>query len=467
MRRRRIFLGAVVVVFIALISAAVVAIRNAVVYQEMLETVEVSTFYPGITIDGIDVSGMTLQQAAQSWAQKESELRAAYGVSIVADDKTFSVDDELAGLSFNAQEIIEDAFSIGREGTLDERYYVTQQLKELGRDYQTTMQYDLLPVRDAIVAFCEENSDFPVNSEIQEFDFSEREFIFTESRGGRVANIDEIADAAIRLLENGEYGQTLTATYSNAEPTVTGEQLSAIYGRRASYESTAKNDRDRNKNISLAVAAVTKTILQPGEEFSFNQATGERTEEKGYKAAGAIKNGVLIEEPGGGVCQVSSTLFNAVVRADLEITERHEHSWPSGYVPLGEDAMVDYPNKDFKFVNNTDSPIYIVMRFGDRELRAYIYGEKLKDDIKIELRTDITDTYEPDAPDVSTNRSLEQGEIVTIRAQRTGYRANTFKVYYDAQGEVIKEVDLHRSSYRAIQGIYEKGSNTKFVLPDN
>ena len=111
--------------------------------------------------------------------------------------------------------------------------------------------------------------------------------------------------------------------------------------------------------MSLYMESTNSTVL-PGETFSFNQATGQRTAEKGYKPAAAIAGGETFDEIGGGVCQTSSTLFNAVVRANLTIVSRKPHAWPSNYVPKGEDATVNWPDLDFKFKNDTEWPIFLV-----------------------------------------------------------------------------------------------------------
>ena len=139
----------------------------------------------------------------------------------------------------------------------------------------------------------------------------------------------------------------------------------------SAYTTKTTSDSNRNTNIRLACEAINGTALMPGETFSFNQTTGQRTTSKGYRSAGAIAAGQSIEEVGGGICQVSSTLFNAVARADLQIVERSPHAWPSTYVGKGEDATVNWPNLDFKFKNNTDAPIFVITYYKDRQMSKF------------------------------------------------------------------------------------------------
>ena len=128
--------------------------------------------------------------------------------------------------------------------------------------------------------------------------------------------------------------------------------------------------------------------MLPHETFSFNQATGERTAAKGYKEAAAISGGTTRDEIGGGVCQTSSTLFNAVARANLEIIERNPHAWPSNYVEKGFDATVNWPGLDFKFKNNTDWPVFIVAGYSNQKVTVNIYGMHLGAGGEHDLKSD-------------------------------------------------------------------------------
>ena len=110
--------------------------------------------------------------------------------------------------------------------------------------------------------------------------------------------------------------------------------------------------------------------LKPGEEFSMNELTGERSEEKGYKPAGTFVNGELVEEPGGGVCQVATTIYNAAILSGLNTTARRNHSYVVAYANVGEDAMVSYGSSDLKFENNSGHTVAVLIDFKDRNLKV-------------------------------------------------------------------------------------------------
>ena len=165
----------------------------------------------------------------------------------------------------------------------------------------------------------------------------------------------------------------------------------------------------------------------------------------------------MIQEPGGGVCQVSSTLFNAVVRAGMEIVERHGHSWPSDYVKIGMDAAIDYPAKDFKFKNTSDSPIYLVSSFEDRQLTVEVYGKPmLGEGVTIDLRSTTDGTIKRGEDSMVFDASLAPGTTKTVRKGRNGKKSTTY-IQYIRDGKVFEEKVLFTTTYPAIRAIINYG----------
>ena len=192
-------------------------------------------------------------------------------------------------------------------------------LRESGINLTTTASYDHEAVRALVADIAAYVTRDPVDAQIQSFDYATRTFSFTESQPGVTLDEDLLYERVTAALDRWESGVTVTVDPIVTEPAVTKDELVASFGLVAAYTTETTNDSNRNTNIDLACQAINGTALMPGETFSFNQATGQRTTEKGYKSAGAIAAGQSIEEVGGGICQVSSTLFNAVARANLEI----------------------------------------------------------------------------------------------------------------------------------------------------
>ena len=170
------------------------------------------------------------------------------------------------------------------------------------------------------------------------------------------------------------------------------DRAKAQYQVIGTFTTKTTDNKNRNQNIKLAVDAIDGTVLQPGEEFSFNMATGNRTSEKGYQPAGAYKNGVLIEEPGGGVCQVSTTLYHAIIESGFRTTERNAHSFAPSYVEKGQDAMVSfdgYAGPDLKFVNTGSASVVLRAAFSGRELKMSIVGLPILDEgVEVSIRSE-------------------------------------------------------------------------------
>jgi len=181
----------------------------------------------------------------------------------------------------------------------------------------------------------------------------------------------------------------------------------------------------RTNNVRLATNAINGTILNAGDEFSYNTVVGERTEKRGYKPAGAYANGQLIEEFGGGVCQPSSTLYMAALRADLKITERSNHSFSVSYTPLGEDATVSWGGPDFRFLNDTIYPVKIVAEQTGGKMIMTLFGTKTSDKT-VETRTEIISTYPPETIKVEDS-SLAQGQTSVQQSGITGYDTRTYQ----------------------------------------
>ncbi len=186
----------------------------------------------------------------------------------------------------------------------------------------------------------------------------------------------------------------------------------------------------RATNIRLAAESIDDTVLPPGEEFSMNEAAGPYNRAQGFQPAPVFRAGEVITGIGGGVCQISSTLYNAALLAGLEVTERHSHSLPVGYLPLGKDASVSYGTADLKFVNSLSNHVYIRMEAADGVLTAEVYGTGEKD---VEVRSTVVETISPPVEYVG---SPDVDEAVVVQGGEEGYRTVTH-IVIDGQEEVL------------------------------
>lgn len=254
----------------------------------------------------------------------------------------------------------------------------------------------------------------------------------------------DIAEAKAIVGDGSAAQYTIPAEVTPAQ--VTAEDLKEkLFRDTLARTATSLNEGNvaRTGNVRLASKAINGTILNPGDEFSYNGVVGERTAARGYRPAGAYVNGKVVDEFGGGVCQPSSTLYMAVLRADLEVTERHNHSFTVAYTPLGEDATVDYGNLDFRFRNNTAYPVKILAEQSGGQMIMTIVGTKTSDKT-VSTRTEVLETYTPQTVEKKDN-SMKVGETRVDVTPITGYSTRTYKVI--TENGKTTEVLANKSNY--------------------
>lgn len=242
-----------------------------------------------------------------------------------------------------------------------------------------------------------------------------------------------------------EYTIPLKTTY----PKVTTKQIgSEAFPDLLSQFTTSFTSSGANRatNVRLAAKKINGTVLMPGETFSYNQVVGKRTKAAGFREGTAYFNGQVVQEVGGGICQVSSTLYDAVLYANLEIVERYNHGFNPGYVKAGLDATVSWGGPDFKFKNNRNYPIRIVCDSSGKKLRIYIYGLKTPEDCTVVLDARYLSTI-PYKTIYQTDSSLATGESKVIQSGSNGCKTATYKYVYNASGTLISSDCISRDTY--------------------
>ena len=254
---------------------------------------------------------------------------------------------------------------------------------------------------------------------------------------------------AKQLLERAKAGETVRIPLLALEPEVKAEELESLLFRDllASVDTPLTNNAVRTKNIEIAASMLNDTILLPGQEFSYNGALGERTEEKGYGPATAYLNGELVEEVGGGICQLSSALYYCCMLADEEILERTNHMYYQTYLPLGMDATVSWGGPDFRFRLKDEYPIRMKAWIEGGQLKTEIWGTKL-DDSYVELEYHVDYTV-PHKTVYYEHRRVKSGNRVITDYGRDGMQVTTYRVRYAGDGTLIERVTEAVNVYSA------------------
>lgn len=453
------------------VSAALVCVLGAIAlywagefrayasFLQKRQAVERATFYEGLTLEGVPLADMTLAQAQNYWQALDEQEKSAYYVTLRFEDRVWKLDPDDFGYSSDYREILSTAWAVGRYGSLEERYAeVTRAAGEWRRDYRIERGIDRKALRAQLSQIAAGLSVPGSDATVSGFDAQTLSFQFDEGVRGLEVDADQLLESVLNAVETGE--DTVEIVRRQVDPPHTAAQLARQYGQiSGAVTNASSSSKNRLTNLKMACRALNGVRVMPGETFSFNGTLGKRTTEKGYKPAGALENGRSTQEVGGGICQVSTTLFNAVAKADLAVTVRSPHSRPSDYVDIGKDAAVDWPSQDFQFKNNTDQPIYIAAELNSKKrVTVSIYGKLRTDGVTIKVASEVVETIPAPADRVSYDANLLPGERVVDERARKGYRAIAYKEYYDANGQRIKRVTLCKSSYSAAGAIVRVGA---------
>lgn len=273
-------------------------------------------------------------------------------------------------------------------------------------------------------------------------------------------------EAAQKAVEQAEFGQEVRIPMRYVAPEVLEDDVlyRDVLGE---YQTKHTSNSNRNTNLRLACEALNGKILKPGESLSFNDTLGKRTTDKGYKPAPAYAGQELVDQVGGGICQVSSTLYYSVLLADLDVLSRINHGLVPSYIPYGLDATVSWGGPDFKFRNNTNFPVKLEAQVTDGYVKIRILGTEERD-YYVKMEYKITDTQEPeteyqDFPH-DNPKGYEDGDV--IQEGSTGYTVKTYKLKYNRKtNELISRDFEANSQYQTVKKIVARVEPEETTAP--
>jgi vancomycin resistance protein YoaR len=251
--------------------------------------------------------------------------------------------------------------------------------------------------------------------------------------------------------------ETITIPLKITTPNVTTNQIGteAFPDLLATYSTTfSTSNTNRTTNIKLASNKINGVVLMPGEEFSYNTVVGQRTAAAGYKTAAVYVNGKVENGIGGGICQVSSTLYNTVLRANLEIVKRSNHRFATGYVPLSTDATVSWGGPEFIFKNSRNYPVKIVSTVNGGKITVSIYGCKEEVEYEVVIQSETLQTIQSKTV-YRTNTSLPKGTSKTVQTGHSGYKSRAYRIL-KLNGTVISKQLLSTDTYAQLETIIEQ-----------
>lgn len=401
----------------------------------------------GVQIDGVDVGGMTEEEAEEA-INKHIEDTVNRPVTVIINGNTVETTFAELGFASDGDTHVAEAFKEGKPDGFMERIFGSASKND--KEYNLSYTLD----KDAIQKFVEEKCTvFDVRAKNSRLKYRKNgKFKATRDRTGIKLQVSETVDKIIGAIEGNLTDESVEveAVVKTTEPKYTREVMSRCRDMIGSYSTTfSTSTAARANNIQTAAKYINGTILYPGKVFSTTKVIKDRTEENGYQSAPEYSSGKVIDGIGGGVCQVSTTLYNAVLNAELEVVERSPHSMVVAYVAVSRDAAISGTYKDFKFKNNTDVPIYIWADASGGTLSFKIYGEETRpENRKIEFEPEILETIQPGADIITEDKSLPSSYRAVTQSAHVGYRAKLWKVIY-INGKEKERKELNTSTYNA------------------
>lgn len=468
-----------------------------------------TTFVSGISILGIDVSGLSKDDAKQKVTDDVSN-RLSTDVIFKHNDETYTLLPSSVGGSFDIDKVIDDAYSVGRNGNIFQNNFAILNAMINSKNFIPDFSFNSDSFDNSISQM---NSNFADGIVEPSYDISGNNLIIKSGKNGNIVDSDKIkslfVDKLIFVPYNTDsievpvfskeankididaihseiYKEAQDASYTTnpyavypssngldfnisideAKALITGDKdsytiplktlypnvktsdigIEAFPNLLSSYsKSFASSSSNRATNVSLATNKINGKVLMPGEVFSFNGTVGKRTPQAGFKVAGVYMNGQVATDYGGGICQVSSTLYNAVLRANLEIVDRSNHMFEVGYVPIGTDATVSWGAPDFKFKNSRSYPIKIVTSSSNRKCVVKFYGLKESEEYDIEIVSYRTGSV-PYRTTYTTDSSLAAGQQKVIQRGSNGAKSVAYRIR-KKNGQVISKELLSKDTY--------------------
>lgn len=495
--------SAVLTICIAILVIAAIAVGCVYIYNSNQNGV----IADGVTLAGVDVGGMTQAEAISAVTKATENTYTQTPMVVKVLDSQITIEPSVSKASLNVRSAVRAAFKQGKAGdTIDISSYlnldedaIRNALNALGTKYSSTLSqstYEVTgtaPNQVLVVSLGVPEYGLDMNQLYQQVLTAYSANIFTtEGTCGLIepkevdlqaildqyyiAPVDAAFDkntyeiiegadgygfdleAAQKVLKEADYGATVEIRFTAIKPAVTAATLNdSLYkDTLATWTATEPDsDADRNVNLKLACEAINGIVINPGEVFSYNNALGERTAEKGYRYGPSFANGKETKTIGGGICQVSSALYYCAMVADLDIRTRENHGFTVSYVPLGMDAAVSWGSLDFCFKNTTSYPIRIEASADGGSTTVTLLGIDEKD-YYVELRYEVLATYSYDTVyetySSDNTNGYKEGDV--IQKGHTGYSVKTYRGKYDKDTkELIEETEEAASYYNKLDKV--------------
>ena len=418
----------VVIAVVSVVAAAAIGVGGFFAYRYFSqkaageETPSVFTYAANSVVSGIDISGKTMEQAKKLLEQNTDKFITPVTLEIDVNGEKSELRENNFTYTFNIDEVLNKMKSDIENSTAP--------TGDQPADYSVAATVTDDSIKSNVDKICEERNSEPKNARVAQFHpYESKRFDFAEAEDGITVNADDLSAQIKESFAKGNAISKISADVEKKKADMSASALEDKLVKLASYETYSTNTENGTTNMRVSLDSCNGSIIEPGATWSFNECTGDSNlASNGYKSASVISEGKLIEGIGGGICQSSSTIYNAAVRANMKIVERYNHKWASSYVPTGLDATIDYPNLDLKLGNPTDCQMFIECKVVGSTLYCSIWGEKPTGYDEIRTHNELGDSGEK------------------------SYSVRAWRIYYKDGKEIDRE-ELPKSSYDNDYGV--------------
>lgn len=468
---RRTVIGSLcAVIAVVLLVVGVQAGSRLVNIKQTLDRGD-GVFYPNIFVNDIPLEGKTLDEAAAVVTQQVQSLISSFRITLRTEDgRSWDITGDSLNMKYDIADQLDQLWAIGHTGSSSTRYEQVKALEAEPAMRYTTLTYDLSQVNQILNQIKAEVDQPAVSATRVQDDSKWPPFSYTDDIPGQTLDTTGLNERICAMVDTLESGVVVLSP-TPVQATITRAQLEAQIVKLSSYETTVGKSGEyaeaRAENVRLGTEKFNHLVIRAGESVSFNKVAGKRTVANGYQQALEIAYGNYVLGTGGGICQVSSTLYNAVVNAGLTVNKRTPHAIPSSYVEKGLDATVSDDRYDFVFTNNTNSDIYIETEFvkvkGYYHSRFTIYGRPDPNGYTYKLVSQVVETIPLPEPtyekDTTGEHVFYDDETAVKSSGREGYIVDVYLVTMDSKGLEISREKKYTDTYKASAPVYWIGVN--------
>lgn len=436
------------VIIVGLIGGGVYVKTSVEKYKEAI--------YPGMKIQGMDLSGKNKEDAIKIINENYTKAMNEKRIVIKSKDKEYDIKYSDLGLTFDYENTVDEVLKEGKDKDLFEKFKMIKYPKE--KDHEIKFTYNEAPVNEKIKNVAKELNKNKVEATISGYGGN---FNITDEQVGYKVDEESLKKDILKHIAESKIDEkevVVEVKLIEDKPKITKAELKKVDTLMSSYSTSyAGGTIDRSTNIEICTNTINGKVLMPGESFSFNNIVGDTTPDKGYLEGGVYVGNKLEKGYGGGICQVSSTLHNAVIRMGILPDQRLNHNMTVGYVPLGLDATIAYPYIDYVFTNPTKFPLYIEGVAGGGTVQFNIYGNSAAKSSKTYEFT--SETYETIAATAQyeDDPTLPEGKEVVVQQGVDGCKVKAYRLTYE-NGALINQELMNNDTYAAMPTTIKRGT---------